>query len=120
MSVPAVAVVGALFVMERSATRWAVDVAVAKLLAGLVSSVALVAATVAVLTIGPVAAGLMCTVMVKGWVALGGSVPKVQVTVPAVLVHPALAEMKLTCAGSTLAPTRRSSDLGPTLVTVRV
>src|SRR5438552_14016319 len=80
MSVPAVAVVGALFVMERSATRWAVVVAVAKLLAGLVSSVALMAATVAVLTIGPVAAGLMCTVMVKGWVALGASVPKVQVT----------------------------------------
>src|SRR5207247_103016 len=101
MSVPAVAVVGALFVMERSATRWAVVVAVAKLLAGLVSSVRLVAATVAVLTIGPVATGLMCTVMVKGWVALGASVPKVQVTVPAVLVHPALAETKLTCAGST-------------------
>src|SRR6266699_1124794 len=88
MSVPAVAVVGARFMMERSATRWAVVVAVAKLLAGLVSSVALVAATVAVLTIGPVATGLMCTVMVKGWVALGASVPKVQVTVPAVLVHP--------------------------------
>src|SRR5438876_1183866 len=103
MSVPAVAVVGALFVMERSATRWAVVVAVAKLLAGLVSSVTLVAATVAVLTIGPVAAGLMCTVMVKGWVALGASVPKVQVTVPAVFPYTTLFRSKLTCAGSTSA-----------------
>src|SRR5436309_9372330 len=101
MSVPAVAVVGALFVMERSATRWAVVVAVAKLLAGLVSSVALVAATVAVLTIVFVGGGLMSTVIVKGCVALWSCVLKVQVTVPAVLVHPALAETKLTCAGST-------------------
>src|SRR5438552_18721712 len=119
MSVPAVAVVGALFVMERSATRWAVVVAVAKLLAGLVSSVALMAATVAVLTIGPVAAGLMCTVMVKGWVALGASVPKVQVTVPAVLVHPALAETKLTCTGSTSVTVPPLEVEGPTLVTDR-
>src|SRR5437667_132548 len=120
MSVSAVAVVGAHLELERSATRWAVVVAVAKLLAGLVSSVRLVAATVAVLTIGPVATGLMCTVMVKGWVALGASVPKVQVTVPAVLVLPALAETKLSCVRSFSA--RRSSDLveGPTLVTVRV
>src|SRR5438093_12899441 len=95
MFVPDVAVAGAVFKMLRSATRWAVVAAVAKLLAGLVSSVRLVAATVAVLTIGPVAAGLMCTVMVKGWVALGASVPKVQVTVPAVLMHPALAETKI-------------------------
>src|SRR5438034_158987 len=120
MSVPAVAVVGALFEMQRSATRWAVVVAVAKLLAGLVSSVALVAATVAVLTIGPVAAGLMCTVMVKGWVALGASEPKVQVTVPAALVHPALAETKLTCAGSTSAAVPPLEVEGPTLVTVTV
>src|SRR5437773_5772370 len=119
MSVPAVAVVGALFVMERSATRWAVVVAVAKLLAGLVSSVALVAATVAVLTIGPVATGLMCTVIVKGWVALGASVPKVQVTVPAVLMHPALAETKLTCTGSTSATVPPPEVEGPTLVTAR-
>src|SRR5436309_3262532 len=103
MSVPAVAVVGALFVMERSATRWAVVVAVAKLLAGLVSSVALVAATVAAVAIRSVVQALMCTVFVKGWVALGASVPKVQVTVPAVLVHPALAHTKITCTGSTSA-----------------
>src|SRR5436309_6956318 len=120
MFVPDVAVAGAVFKMLRSATRWAVVAAVAKLLAGLVSSVRLVAATVAVLTIGPVATGLMCTVIVKGWVALGASVPKVQVTVPAVLMHPALAETKLTCAGSTSATVPPLEVEGPTLVTVRV
>src|SRR5438552_3176365 len=89
------------------------------LLAGLVSSVGLVAVTFAVLMIGPVAAGVMCTVMVKGWVALGASVPKVQVTVPAALVHPALAETKLTCAGSTSATVPPLEVEGPTLVTDR-
>src|SRR5437667_328298 len=120
MSVPDVVVAGALVVMERSATRWAVVVAVAKLLAGLVSSVRLVAVTVAVLTIGPVTAGLMCTVMVKGWVALGASVPKVQVTVPAALVHPALAETKLTCPGRTSVTVPPLEVEGPLFVTVRV
>src|SRR6267154_61398 len=100
MSVPDVAVAGALLAIARSATRWAVVVAVAELLVALGSSAGLEAATVAVLAIGPVAAGLMCTTMVKGWVALAARVPKLQVTVPAVLVHPA-AETKLTCAGST-------------------
>src|SRR5436309_1686202 len=121
MSVPAVAVVGARSEVDTSATRSPEIVAGAKLLAGLVSSVALVAATVAVLTIGPVAAGLMCTVMVMGWVVVGAVVPKVQVTASAVLLHPALRELHSF-------PTRRSSDLtvppleveGPTLVTVRV
>src|SRR5437667_157451 len=120
MSVPAVAVVGALFVMERSATRGAVVIGVGDLSAGLVCALPLLAATVAVLTIGPVATGLMCTVIVKGWVALGASVPKVQVTVPAVLMHPALAETKLTCTGSTSATVPPLEVEGPTLVTVRV
>src|SRR5438046_7704357 len=106
--------------MERSATRWAVVVAVAKLLAGLVSSVALVAATVAVLTIGPVATGLMCTVMVEGGVALGAGVPKVRVTLPAVLVHPALAETKLTFTGSTSGTVPPLEVEGPTFVNGRV
>src|SRR5438552_185814 len=101
MSVAAVAVHGALFVIARSASRCAVVVAVAELLVALVSSVAVEAVTVAVLVIGPVAAGLMCTTIVKVWVALAARVPKVQVTVPAVLAHPALAETKLTWAGST-------------------
>src|SRR5438552_3322780 len=120
MLVPAVAVAGAVFVMVRSARRWAGVEAVDKILAWVVSSVALMAATVAVLTIGPVAAGLMCTVMVKGWVALGASVPKVQVTVPAVLVHPALAEtifLRDALPFFTVPPLEVE---GPTLVTVRV
>src|SRR5256885_125710 len=68
MSVPDVAVAGAVFTIARSATRWAVVVAIDELLVALVSSVRLVAVTVAVLAIGPVAAGLMCTTMVKVWV----------------------------------------------------
>src|SRR5437763_2276636 len=101
MSVPAAAVAGAVFTIARSAIRWAVVVAMDELLAALVSSAGLEAATVAELAIGPVTVGLMCTTMVKGWVAPAASVPKLQVTVPAVFVHPALAETKLTWAGST-------------------
>src|SRR5437016_1800075 len=120
MSVPAVAVVGALFVMEWSVTSWAVVVAVAKLLSWFVSSVALLAALLSFPTRRSSDLGLMCTVMVKGWVALGASVPKVQVTVPAVLVHPALAETKDRWSGSTSASERPMEDEGPTLVTDRV
>src|SRR5947208_14608088 len=101
MSVPDVAVAGALLAIARSAIRWAVVVATEALLAALVSSRGLVAVTVAVLAIGPVAAGLMCTTMVKSWVAMGASVRTLQVTVPAVLMHPALAETRLTWTGST-------------------
>src|SRR5438067_682822 len=120
MSVPDVAVAGALLAIERSATRWAVVVAMDEMLPALVSSAGLEAATVAVLAIGPVAAGLMCTTIVKGWVALGASVSKLQVTVLAVLAQLARAETKRAWVGF---PTRRSSDLeveGPLLVTVRV
>src|SRR5712664_3059207 len=120
MSVPAVAVAGAVFTIERSATRWAVVVAVEALLVGLVSSVGLVAVTVAVFMIGPVAAGLMCTTMLKIWLAPGARVPTVQVTVPAVLEQPALAETKPTCAGSTSVTVPPLEVEGPLLVTVRV
>src|SRR5712664_1109552 len=119
MSVPAEAVAGAVFTIERSATRRAVVVAMEALLAALVSSVRLVAVTVAGLVMGPVAAGLMCTTMVKIWVALGARVPKVQVTVPAALLHPA-AETKLTWAGSTSVTVPPLEVEGPLLVTVRV
>src|SRR5438034_729240 len=104
---------------EGWATRWAVVVATAELLAALVSSRALVAVTVAVLAIGPVAAGLMCTTIVKSCVAPAASVPKLQVTVPAVVVQPALAETKLTCAGSTSVTVPPLEVEGPLLVTVR-
>src|SRR5712664_2243763 len=120
MSVPADAVAGAVFTIERSAARWAVVVAVDELLPVLVSSAGLEAATVAVLVMGPDAAGLMWTTMVKVWVALAASVPKVQVTVPAVLVQPALAETKLTWAGSTSVTLPPLEVEGPLLVTVRV
>src|SRR5437588_745533 len=120
MFVPEVAVAGAVFTIERSATRWAVVVAMEALLAALVSSAGLAAATVAVLVMGPVAAGLMWTTMVKVWVALGARVPKVQVTVPAALVQPALAETKLTWAGRTSLTVPPLEAEGPLLVTVRV
>src|SRR2546421_598254 len=120
MSVPDVAVAGALLAIARSATRWAVVVAIDELLPALVSSAGLEAATVAVLAIGPVAAGLMCTTIVKGWVASAASVPTLQLTVPAVLVHPALAETKLTWVGSTSVTVPPLEVEGPLLVTVRV
>src|SRR5437660_9773684 len=100
MSVPAAAVAGAVFTIERSATRWAVVVAMEALLAALVACEGMGVASVEVVVTCPVAAGLMWTTMVKVWVALGARVPKVQVTVPAALVQPALAETKLTCGGA--------------------
>src|SRR5947207_13741225 len=101
MSVPEVAVAGALLTIERSATRWALVVAVDELLPELVSSVALAAVTVAALAMGPVLVESMCTTMVKVWVAVGASVPKLQMTVPAGVGHPGLAGTKLAWAGST-------------------
>src|SRR5947208_636455 len=120
MSVPDVAVAGALLAIARSAIRWAVVVAIAELLVALVSSAGLEAATVAVLAIGPVAAGLMCTTMVKVWVAGAASVPTLQLTVPAVVVQPALAETRLTWTGSTSVTVPPLEVEGPLLVTVRV
>src|SRR2546426_196636 len=119
MSVPDVAVAGGLLAIARSATRWAVVVATDELLAALVSSGGLEAATVAVLAIGPVAAGLMCTTMVKVWVASAASVPTLQLTVPAVVVQPALAETRLTWTGSTSVTVPPLEVEGPLLVTVR-
>src|SRR5438093_40603 len=101
MSVPADAVAGALLAIARSATRWAVVVATAELLVALGSSVRLVAVTVAVLAMGPVAAGLMCFTMVEGLVAWWVSGVQSCVLLLAAFVHPALAETKLTWAGST-------------------
>src|SRR5947199_39791 len=120
MSVPADAVAGAVFTIARSAIRWAVVVATDELLPALVSSAGLEAATVAVLAIGPIAVGSMCTTMVKGWVALGARAPNLQVTVPAVVVHPVLAETKLTWAGSKSVTVPLLDVQGPLLVTVRV
>src|ERR671935_41128 len=101
MSVPAVAVAGALFVIARSATRCAVVVAVAALFVALVSSVALEAVTVAVFAIGPVAAGLMWTLFVTGGAAPAGRGPNAQLRGRVVLVQPARAEKNPPGAGST-------------------
>src|SRR5919201_1924400 len=118
MSVPAVAVGGALFVIARSATRCALVVAVEELFPALVSSVGLEAVTVAVFAIGPVAVVMMWTVIVKIWVASAARVPNGQLTVPAVLVQPALAETKLTCAGSTSVTVPPLEVDGPLFLTV--
>src|SRR5437899_151726 len=120
MFVPDVAVAGAVFTIERSATRWAVVVAMEASLAALVSSAGLAVATVAVLAMGPVAAGLMWTTMVKVWVALGEIGRASCREGAAVLVHPALAETKITWAGSTSVTVPPLEAEGPLLVTVRV
>src|SRR5438067_1882954 len=119
MFVPDVAVAGAVFVIERSARRCAVVVAMAAVLAAVGSSVRLLAVTVAVLAMGPVAAGSMWTTMVKVWVALGASAPKLQESVPAVLVHPA-ALTKVTWAGSASVTVSLLDALPILLVTVTV
>src|SRR5712692_1231419 len=119
MSVPALAVAGAVLAIDRSAVRDTVVVAVALLLRALVSSPVLVAVTVAVLATGPVAVGLMCTTMSKLAVALGESAPTLQLTVPAVLVQPTEAETKLTCAGRGSLTVPPLEVDGPLLVTVR-
>src|SRR5947208_3552795 len=119
MFVPDVAVSGALFVIARSATRRAVVVATEALLAALVSSRGLVAVTVAVLAMGPVAAGLMCTTDGKSLVEGRAGAPEVQLTVPAVVVQPALAETRLNWAGSTSVTVPPLEVEGPLLVTVR-
>src|SRR5438477_145576 len=118
MSVPDVAVAGALLAIERSATRWAVVVAIDELLVALASSAGLEAATVAVLAIGPVAAGLMCTTIVKVWVAGGASVWTLVTCVPGVLVSAGLAETRLTWTGSTSVTVPPLEVEGPVLFTV--
>src|SRR5947207_2056556 len=119
MSVPDVAVAGALLAIERSATRWAVVVATDELLPALASSMRLVAVTVAVLAIGPVVASFPTRRSSDLWVASAASVPTLQLTVPAVLVHPALAETKLTWSGSTSVTVPPLEGEGALLVTVR-
>src|SRR5438445_496497 len=96
MSVPALAVAGALLLTEIGAARTATLVALIPRLASSPSSAALVALTVAVLSIAPVALGSMCTVIEKLALLLGplaASAPKVQTTV-VVPAQPAEAETK--------------------------
>src|SRR5882762_9735860 len=90
------AVVGAVLVMDRSATGTIVVVAEAVLLA--VFGSASLPATVAVLVIEPVVAGVV-TLMVIVALAPAARLPTVQVTVPAEFVQPELADTKVTPAG---------------------
>src|SRR5438477_344239 len=119
MSVPDVAVTGALLAIARSDRKSVVEGESVEMVGALASSEKMEAATVAVLAMGQVAAGLMCTTMVKSWVASAASVPTLQLTVPAVLVLPALSETNLTWAGSTSATVSSADVEGPLLVTVR-
>src|SRR5437660_1389502 len=120
MSVPAEAVAGAVFTIERSDRKSVVEGESGEVGGGVGCCGGVAAATVAVLGMGPDGRGLMWTTMVKVWVALGARVPKVQVTVPAALVQPAQAETKLTWAGRTSVTVPPLEAEGPLLVTVRV
>src|SRR5438445_522898 len=75
ISLHAVAVAGPVLVIDRSANRWTVVVAVAVLFAPLVSSLALVAVTVAVFVSVPVVVGAMCAPMLIVRLAPAASVP---------------------------------------------
>src|SRR2546430_244036 len=119
MSVPDVAVAGAVLAIARSATRWAVDGDIAVLGKGVELAGRRVAETEAVVAIGPVAAGLMRTTIVKVWVAPDGRWPEVQVTVGAVVVHAGLAERMLAGAGRRSVTVPAVEAEGPLLVTVR-
>src|SRR5438105_2320527 len=77
-------------------SRWAVVVAMDELLAALVSSAGLEAVTVAVLAIGPVAAGLMCRSEEHTSELQSRGELVWRLMLEAEFVHPALAETKLT------------------------
>src|SRR5437660_9360398 len=101
MSVPAAAVAGAVFTLSFPTRRSSDLVAIEALLAALVSSAGLAAVTVAVLVMGPVAAGLMWTRSEEHTSELQSRGQKVWGPLPAEMVQPALAETKLTWAGRT-------------------
>src|SRR5437870_4865364 len=120
MSVPAVAVAGPVLLIDRSATRLTVVVAVAVLLAGLSSS-GCAAVTTAVLVIAPDVAGLMCAPMVKVALAPDASAPKEHVTTfGAVWLHPDDALANVVPAGSVSVTVPPLDAEGPLLVTVTI
>src|SRR5438309_468405 len=119
MSVPDVAVAGALLTIARSATRWAVVVAIDELLVALMSSARLEAVTVAVFSLVLRRARWSTLFPYTTLFRSRASVPKLQVTVPAVLMHPALAETKLTWARSEERRVGKEGRAGPLLVPVR-
>src|SRR5437899_3012670 len=106
MTVPAAAVAGPALVIARSANRWTVVIAVAVLLAALVSSAGLLAVTVAefVSTVPLAVFGGTRAPILKLTLAPLASVPTVHVTTfGADWLHPDGAPPSF--------PTRRSSDL---------
>ena len=119
IGVVAVAVAGAVLVMDMSAFSGAVVtlvVAEDELLAGFGSGSLAVA--VAVLVMVPIIVGV--TVIVVVALAPDASEPMLQVTVPAALVHPALAEPKVTVEGSVSVTVTPVAGLGPLFLVVRV
>src|SRR5438552_3858802 len=120
MSVPAVAVAGPVLLIDRSATRLTVVVAVAVLLAGLSSS-GCAAVTTAVLVIWPGVAVLMCAPMLNVRLAPDASAPKEHVTTfGAVWLHPDPAPANAVPAGSVSVTVPPLDAEGPLLVTVTI
>src|SRR5438552_11734809 len=123
MSVPAAAVPGPVLVIARSANRWTVVIAVAVLLAALVSSAALLAVRVAVFaSVVPFAVfvGTRAPIL-KLTLAPLASVPTVHVTTfGAVWLHPDDAPANVVPAGSVSVTVPPLEVEGPLLVTVSV
>src|SRR5438270_7899898 len=123
MSVPAVAVPGPLLVIARSANRWTVVIAVAVLLAALVSSAGLLAVTVAefVSTV-PLAVfgGTRAPIMKLTLAPLASVAPAYVTTFGAVSLHPDDAPANVAPAGSVSVTVPLLAAAGPFLVTVTV
>src|SRR5712664_1640369 len=123
MFVPAEAVAGAVFVIARSARRCTVVVAVAVLFPG-VGSVSFPLTLAVLLRVAPsaVVAGMPTTIVIVA-LALGASVPMVQVTVPLAWVQVPwveVAETNVTPVGRVSVAVTPVACEGPLLVTTRV
>jgi hypothetical protein len=119
IGVVAVAVAGAVLVIATSAFSGADDTLVVaddELLAVFGSGSFAVA--VAVLVMVPIAVGV--TVIVFVALAPDASEPTVHVTVPETLVHPGLAELNVTVAGSVSVTVTPVAGLGPLFLVLRV
>src|SRR5437660_4020054 len=123
MSVPAAAVAGPVLVIARSANRWTVVIAVAVLLAALVSSAGLLAVAVegSVSNVPLVVFGGTGAPILKLTLAPLASVPTVHVTTfGAVWLHPDDAPANVVPAGSVSVTVPPLDVEGPLLVTVTV
>src|SRR5262245_51497727 len=120
MASPAVAVAGAVFMIDRSARRPMVVVAEAALLLGLGSGVVLLAVAVLLMVAALTTDALTMAVIMIVADAPAASVPTSHVTMPAELVQPLEAETK--ARSSRYASLLRSdaASEGPRLVTANV